>query len=227
MKAEAGATPLAFAVDAERQVSGLLVTPARAKAMLVLAHGAGAGMRHPFLAAMAAALAERGIATLRYQFPYMEAGKGRVDSPAVAEATVRAAVAEANRHAGRLPIFAGGKSFGGRMTSQAAAARPLEGVHGIAFLGFPLHPPGKPGVERGAHLARVGVPMLFLQGTRDEFADLALLRPTVARLGAMATLHLVEGGNHSFKVPAATGRTDADVRAELADALARWIEAVG
>ncbi len=217
------AAALTFAVGPERRVSGLLVLPAGAHALYVLAHGAGAGMAHPFLAAMAATLAERGIATLRYQFPYMEAGSRRPDSPAIAHAAVRAAVAEGARRAPGVPLIAGGKSFGGRMTSQAQALEPLAGVAGLAFLGFPLHPPGKPGDERGNHLADVRVPMLFLQGTRDEFADLGLIEPLCRRLGDRATLHLVEAANHSFKVPAKSGRKDADVRAELADALATWV----
>ena len=220
------ARKLAFDVDDERRVSGLLIMPKGAHALYVLAHGAGAGMNHPFMATIAALLAERGVATLRYQFPYMEKGARRPDPPKVAEATVRAAVAEAARLAPRLPLFAGGKSFGGRMTSQAEAAAHMDGVKGLAFLGFPLHPPGAPADTRGAHLADVGIPMLFLQGTRDEFADLGLLQPLVRKLGSKATLHLVDDANHSFRVPARTGRKEADVMAELADALAEWIDAV-
>ena len=211
-----------FAVGPERRVSGLLMLPSGARALYVLAHGAGAGMAHPFLATMAAALAERGIGTLRYQFPYMEAGSRRPDSPPVAHAAVRAAVAEAAGRAPGLPLIAGGKSFGGRMTSQAQALQPLSGVVGLAFLGFPLHPPGKPGDKRGDHLADVFIPMLFLQGTRDEFAELSLLEPLCHGLGKSTVLHLVDGANHSFKVPAKSGRKDADIRAELADALASW-----
>jgi len=220
------AKPVSFAVDPEQQVSGLFLAPADARAVYVLAHGAGAGMTHPFLAAMAQALAERSIATLRYQFPYMEKGGRRPDSPAVAQATVRAAVAEAARLAPHLPLVAGGKSFGGRMTSVAAAAGPLAGVAGIAFLGFPLHPPGKPGDERGDHLFDVTVPMLFLQGTRDQFAELTLLEPLVRRLGARARLHLIEDADHSFRVPARTGRRQANIRDELADAFASWLDTV-
>lgn len=205
-------------------VSGLLDLPEKKPlACYVLAHGAGAGMRHPFLAGMARQLALRGIATLRYQFPYMEAGGKRPDTPAVAHAAVRAAVAEAG---GRLPgvaLFAGGKSFGGRMTSQAEAAEPLPGVKGLIFLGFPLHPAGKPSNERAAHLAEVRVPMLFLQGTRDDLATLELLKPVVSGLGKLATLQLVDGGNHSFQVPKASGRSGADVLATLADDIAGWI----
>ncbi len=216
------AVELSFAVGPERRVSALLMLPSGAHALYVLAHGAGAGMRHPFLATMAAALAERGIATLRYQFPYMEAGGRRPDSPAIAHAAVRAAVAEGARRAPGVPLIAGGKSFGARMTSQAQALEPLADVAGLAFLGFPLHPPGKPGNERADHLRQVRVPMLFLQGTRDEFAGLSLIEPLCRRLGGHATLHLIEGANHSFKVPARSGRKDADVRAELADTLAAW-----
>ena len=220
------AVELSFAAGPERRVSGLLTLPSGARALYVLAHGAGAGMRHPFLATIAAALAERKIATLRYQFPYMEAGSRRPDSPAVAHAAVRAAVDEAARRAPGLPLIAGGKSFGGRMTSQADALEPLPGVTGLAFLGFPLHPPGKPGDERGDHLRDVHIPMLFLQGTRDEFATLSLLQPLCRQLGERTTLYLIEGANHSFKVPAKSGRKDADVRAELADTLAAWVGAI-
>ncbi len=178
-------------------VSGLLLRPDGARLLYVLAHGAGAGMRHPFLEDVARRLAERGIATLRYQFPYMERRARRPDPPAVAAATVRAAVAEAGRAAPGLPLVAGGKSFGGRMTSTAQAEQPLPGVRGLVFLGFPLHPPGRPGDKRAEHLAQVRIPMLFVQGDRDEFADLKLLRPVVTQLGERATLHLVEGGDHS------------------------------
>jgi predicted alpha/beta-hydrolase family hydrolase len=217
-----GATELTIGVGAAGAVSALLVRPADARFLYVLAHGAGAGMRHPFLDVIAHRLAERGIATLRYQFPYMERGSGRPDTPAIAEATVRAAVAEAARVAPGLPLLAGGKSFGGRMTSSAQANGPLPGVAGIAFLGFPLHPPGRPGTTRAEHLERVAVPMLFLQGTRDDFADLALLQPLVTRLGARATLHLLEGGDHSFKVLKRSGRTDAEVMLEIVDTIAGW-----
>jgi hypothetical protein len=203
-------------------VAALLVRPPDAWLVYVLAHGAGAGMRHPFLETMAQRLAERGIATLRYQFPYMEQGARRPDPPAVAEAAVRAAVEEAARVAPRLPLVAGGKSFGGRMTSSAQASAPLPGVAGLVFLGFPLHPPGRPGITRADHLDRVAVPTLFLQGTRDDFADLTLLRQVVARLGTRATLHLIEGGDHSFKVLKRTGRTEADVMGELVGAVEEW-----
>src|SRR3989442_1187464 len=197
----ATATELTFPVsDRIGRVSALLVLPPGARLVYVLAHGAGAGMRHPFLESVAQALAELAIATLRYQFPYMEARARRPDPPAVAELAVRAAVAEAARAAPGLPLLAGGKSFGGRMTSSAQAKEPLPGVRGLVFLGFPLHPPGRAGDQRAEHLAQVQVPMLFLQGTRDDFADLTLLKPLIKRLGQRATLHLVEGGDHSFHV---------------------------
>jgi len=203
-------------------VSGLLLRPDSARLLYVLAHGAGAGMRHPFLELVAQRLAERRIATLRYQFPYMEQRARRPDPPAVAAATVRAVVIEASRVAPGLPLVAGGKSFGGRMTSTAQAETPLPGVKGLVFLGFPLHPPGRPADSRAEHLAQVAIPMLFLQGDRDEFADLKLLKPVVKRLGERATLHLVEGGNHSFKVLKRSGKTEADVMEELVGAIADW-----
>jgi predicted alpha/beta-hydrolase family hydrolase len=211
-----------FQVPDSDDVSGLLVTPEKPTAGYVLAHSAGAGMAHSFMNQAADGLARRGIATLRYQFPYMEAKRGRPDSPAVATAAVRAAVGEARRRLPKLPLVAGGKSFGGRMTSQAEAAEPL-GVVGLGFLCFPLHPPEKPGTSRADHLADVKVPMLFLQGTKDEFASLDLLEPTVAGLGPRARLHLVPEANHSFHVPARSGRKDSDVREELFDTLAAWI----
>jgi len=211
-------------VDGAQCVSGLVHTPRNARACYVMAHGAGAGMAHPFMQAMADALAERGIATLRYQFPYMERGSRRPDPPKLAQATVRAAVMEAARLAPELALFAGGKSFGGRMTSQAQAASPLSRVRGLVFLGFPLHPAGKPSDERGAHLFDVHIPMLFLQGTRDELADLSLLQLLTARLGDRATLERFEDADHSFHVPARTGRKDSQVMAEVADALADWME---
>ena len=207
------------------QVSGLLEAPPAPGAAFVLAHGAGAGMAHPFMAAVAAGLARRGVATLRYQFPYMERGSKRPDSPKVAQAAVRAAVLEAARRLPDVPLFAGGKSFGGRMSSQAQVAGPLPGVRGLVFLGFPLHAPGKASDERGAHLARVSVPMLFLQGTRDDFARLDLLQPLVGRLGA--TLRLFEDADHSFHVPARSGRKDAAVLEELLDVAAGWMQATG
>jgi predicted alpha/beta-hydrolase family hydrolase len=215
-----------IAVDDAIRVSGLLMASPSARACYVLAHGAGAGMTHPFMAAVAAGLSERGIATLRYQFPSMERGSKRPDSPKVAQATVRAAVAEAARLCPRLRLFAGGKSFGGRMTSQAQAAAPLPDVRGLIFLGFPLHAAGKPSRDRGAHLSDVRVPMLFLQGTRDALAALDQLQPLYAGLGKRATLHLFAEADHSFHVPARTGRKDADVRSEMLDALAAWIDRV-
>jgi predicted alpha/beta-hydrolase family hydrolase len=211
-----------FEVPGAGVVSGLMTRPALAQTLYVLAHGAGAGMRHPFLEGVARSLAGRGVATFRYQFPYMERGKKRPDSPGVAQTTVRAAALAATEAAPDLPVIAGGKSFGGRMTSSAQAEEPLPGVRGLAFLGFPLHPPGKPGRERAAHLRDVYVPMLFLQGTRDPFARLDLLRPVVAELDDRATLHVVEGGDHSFKVPKRSGRTEDDVRDELTGAIATW-----
>jgi uncharacterized protein len=211
-----------FPVSDSGDVSALLLRPDDARMVYVLAHGAGAGMRHPFLGRMAEALALRRVATLRYQFPYMERKARRPDLPAVATATVRAAVALAQRLAPELPLIAGGKSFGGRMTSTAQASEPLAGVRGLAFLGFPLHPPGKPAVTRGEHLDAVRVPMLFLQGDRDEFAEPLLLRQVLRSLGAQATLHLVNGGDHSFSVPKKSGRSAEDVFAELATAVSDW-----
>jgi predicted alpha/beta-hydrolase family hydrolase len=211
-------------VDATQRVSGLLQVPRGARACCVLAHGAGAGMAHPFMAAVADGLEERRIATLRYQFPYMERGSKRPDAPKLAQATVRAAVAEASRLHPKLALFAGGKSFGGRMTSQAQAEAPLPGVRGLVFLGFPLHAPGRPSDERGKHLFDVRVPMLFLQGTRDEFADPSLLQPLIERLGVRASFKAFMDADHSFHVPKRTGRSDAQVIIELLDALAEWIE---
>jgi hypothetical protein len=213
-------------VEGGRVVSSLLVRPAGARLALVLAHGAGAGMRHPFLAAVAERCASLGVATLRYQFPYIEAGGHRPDPPELAVATVRAAVAAAAHAMPGLPLVAGGKSFGGRMTSTAAAAVPLAGVRGLAFLGFPLHPPQRPGVGRAEHLAKVTVPMLFLQGTRDEFAELPLLTDVVGALGSRATLHPVEGADHSFGVLKRSGRTDGEVLDELVRVLSDWAAAL-
>ena len=213
-------------VDDARRVSGLLQMPERARACLVLAHGAGAGMRHPFLGAVATELAAQGIATLRYQFPYMERRSRRPDSPDTCHATVRAAVIEAAALAPAMPIFAGGKSFGGRMTSQAQSVDPLPGVRGLAFLGFPLHTPGQPSESRAEHLARVQIEMLFLQGTRDDFAKLELIQPVVSRLGDRARLQLFPDADHSFHVPARSGRTDAEVRGDLTRTLAAWIQSV-
>jgi uncharacterized protein len=217
---------VAIALEGGGQVSGLHQVPACASACYVLAHGAGAGMAHPFLASVAEGLAGRGIATLRYQFPYMERGVKRPDSPAIAQATVRAAVTAAARLVPGLPLFAGGKSFGGRMTSQAQADAPLPGVRGLAFLGFPLHPPGRASDERGKHLFDVGIPMLFLQGSRDDFAQMALLEPLVAKLGPRAALTVLADADHSFRVPARAGRKSAEVMDEALDALVRWMAAV-
>ena len=203
-------------------VSGLLLRPDGAKALYLFAHGAGAGMTHKAMESKAQGLAERGIATLRYQFLYMEKGSKRPDPPRLAHAVVRAAAAEVVKLAPDLPWFAGGRSFGGRMTSQAQADAPLPGVRGLAFLGFPLHPAGKPGIERAEHLARVNVPMLFVSGDRDALAGTDLLKPVVAGLGDRATLHLVEYADHSFKVAAKSGRTPTDAEAEALDALAEW-----
>jgi len=206
-------------------VSGLWLAPAGASACLVLAHGAGAGMAHRSMAAIADGLAARGVATLRYQFPYMERGSARVDPPAVAQAAVRAAVAEARTRAEPLPLFAGGRSFGGRMTSQAQAAAALEGVRGLIFFAFPLHPAGKPSVDRAAHLADVAIPMVFLQGSTDALAQQDLLERTVAGLEGRATLKLIDAADHSFHVPARTGRKDGEVLAEFLDTAAAWMTA--
>lgn len=207
----------------DEQVSGLLLRAPDAKALYLFAHGAGAGMTHPAMESNARGLAERGVATLRYQFPYMEKGSHRPDPPRVAHAAVRAAAAKAARLVPDLPLVAGGRSFGGRMTSQAQADAPLPGVIGLAFLGFPLHPAGKPGTERAEHLERVQVPMLFVSGDRDALAGLDLLRPVVESLGGRATLHLVPHADHSFKVAAKSGRTSADAEREALDTLANWI----
>ncbi len=208
------------------EVSGLLLAPRRARACYVLAHGAGAGMTHPFMAAVAEELEQRGIASLRYQFPAMEKGGRRPDPPKIAQATVRAAVAEARRRLPDLPLIAGGKSFGGRMTSQAQAEIPIPGVVGLAFLGFPLHPAGRPSQERARHLFEVTIPMLFLQGTRDALASLDQLWPLCKALGRRASLKLFDDADHSFHVPARTGRTDAEIRRDVLDTFAAWIDAV-
>jgi predicted alpha/beta-hydrolase family hydrolase len=215
--------PLTIELADAQRVSGRLIVPPGARACYVFAHGAGAGMAHPFMAQVSAGLAERGIASLRYQFQYMERRAKRPDPPALAQATVRAAVAEAARRLPAFALVAGGKSFGGRMTSQAQSVAPLPGVRGLAFLGFPLHPAGKPSQERAKHLFDVRVPMLFLQGSRDALADLALLRSVVEWLGERASLHVFDDADHSFHVPVRSGRRDADVRREMLDALAAWI----
>jgi predicted alpha/beta-hydrolase family hydrolase len=226
MESSMRSLPITIDVDSAHAVSGLLQLPDRAAACYVLAHGAGAGMTHPFLAAVADGLGERGVATLRYQFPYMQQGSKRPDRPALAHATVRAAVAAAGRLAPTLRLFAGGKSFGARMTSQAQAVSPLPGVRGLGFIGFPLHPARRASDERAAHLAVVQIPMLFLQGTRDALAELPLLVPLVARLSDGATLRLIEHADHGFHVPVRSGRTDVDVLTEVLDALAGWIQLV-
>ena len=210
----------------QESVSALLIRPDDARAVYVFAHGAGAGMTHKAMVSNAEGLAERGIATLRYQFPYMEKGSKRPDPPQIAHAAVRAAVAEAARVAPDLPLFAGGRSFGGRMTSQAQAEAALPGVRGLAFIGFPLHPAGKPGIERAEHLQRVQVPMLFVSATGDALAELDLLEPVVAALGARATLHLIADADHSLRVPAKSGRTPAEAEAEALDAIAAWMTAL-
>jgi uncharacterized protein len=207
-------------------VAARLQRPPHARALLVLAHGAGAGMDHPFMEGVARGLAERRVATLRFQFPYMEAGRKRPDPPPVATAAVAAAVRHAARIAPDLPLLAGGKSFGGRMAATAAGEGLLPDVRGLVFLGFPLHPAGRPGTDRAAVLRRTPLHMLFVQGTRDRLAELHLLRPIIAELGSRATLHVIDDGDHSFQVPKRSGRTDADALAEVCDAVAGWIERV-
>jgi uncharacterized protein len=213
-----------IAVNGQLRVSGLMQQPAAAKACLVLAHGAGAGMDHPFMAALAHDLAAIGIATLRFQFPYMEIRGKRPDPPALCHATIRAAVAAAHELEPSLPLLAGGKSFGGRMISQAQAEIPLPHVSGLVFFGFPLHPAKRPSIDRGAHLFQVKIPMLFLQGTRDALAELQLIKPLAERLGRLATLTLFEYADHSFHVPARSGRTDAQVRTEMLESVAAWAD---
>jgi predicted alpha/beta-hydrolase family hydrolase len=218
---------LMIEVDGSTSVPGLLQRASPAHAIFVLAHGAGAGMRHAFLAGLATDLAQRGIDTLRYEFPYMSRGSRRPDSPPLCHATVRAAVDAARRIAPTLPVIAGGKSFGGRMTSQAQASHPLPGVRGLVFLGFPLHPPNEPSAARAAHLLRIEVPMLFLQGSRDEFATQAHLMPVIESLGARARLELFKDADHSFHVPVRSGRTDTQVSNEMLDAIAAFGGALG
>jgi predicted alpha/beta-hydrolase family hydrolase len=218
---------LRFAVDGAGEVSALLLRPAKAQWLIVLGHGAGAGMSHPFMAKLAEELAGVGVATLRYQFPYMEERRKVPDKPAILTATVRAAVQAAAKSAPGLPLLAGGKSMGGRMTSQAAAERPLDGVRGLVFFGFPLHPPKLPGTKRAEHLTKVTVPMLFLQGTRDELADLKLLRPVCAKLRARATFHIIETADHSFHVLKSSGKSDSEVLRELAETTVSWAEKLG
>ena len=224
----AAAKPEKLTVEAEKigRVSALLSAPSNAEACFVFAHGAGAGMNHSFMAAVAEGLADRRIASLRYQFLYMEKGSKRPDPPAVAHAVVRAAVSCAGSRLPGLPLVAGGKSFGGRMTSQAQAASPMPNVRGLAFFGFPLHPAGKPSIDRAAHLSQVAVPMLFLQGTQDKLADLNLLEPMISALGTRATLRTFAGADHSFHVPKRSGTTDAEVMTEALDAFASWCKAI-
>jgi uncharacterized protein len=217
---------LRLKVDSANAVSALLLRPSGARACFVFAHSAGAGMTHEFMERVSAGLSDRGVATLRYQFPYMEKGSKRPDAPAMAHATVRTAVAEAARCCPGLALFAGGKSFGGRMTSQAQAIAPLAGIRGLAFLGFPLHPAGKPSDARAKHLSDVDIPMLFLQGTRDKLAELPLLEPVVRRLGTSASLHPVAEADHSFHVPARSGRNDREVMSEIIHTLSEWITIV-
>ena len=225
MKA-ATAQPLRIEIAPDATISALLIDPPQARACYVFAHGAGAGMAHASMEAIAAGLAERGIATLRYQFPYMEKGSKRPDSPAVAHAAVRAAVREAARCCPKMPLIAGGKSFGGRMTSQAQAMDALPDVRGLAFLGFPLHPAGKPASDRAKHLGKIHIPMLFLQGTRDALAELDLIEPVVKNLGKSARLHLVKEADHSFHVLVRSGRNDREVMAEVLDAFAAWTDEI-
>jgi len=221
------AEPVTIEIKADETVSGLWLAPPDARACLVLAHGAGAGMTHRSMAAIADGLCARGVATLRYQFPYMERGGKRVDPPPVAHAAVRQAVAAARARAGDAPLFAGGRSFGARMTSQAQALDPLEGVRGLIFFAFPLHPAGKPSEDRAAHLASVTIPMLFLQGSNDALAELDLLRRTLASLGDIASLDLIPDADHAFHVPARTGRKDAEVLSEVLDRTVIWMAAHG
>jgi predicted alpha/beta-hydrolase family hydrolase len=220
------AKPLTIAVDATTKVSALLIAPVSPRACYVFAHGAGAGMDHRFMSAAAAELAALGIATLRFQFPYMQRGSKRTDAPAVCHATVRAAVGQAARELPTVPLIAGGRSFGGRMSSQAQAEQALPGVRGLAFMGFPLHPAGRPETTRAAHLMKVTIPMLFVQGTRDELATLSLLEPLIEQLQPRATLHALQDADHSFHVPAKTGRKDPEVRAEALHAMREWIDSL-
>jgi predicted alpha/beta-hydrolase family hydrolase len=225
MAASGAAERVTIGLGSGESVSGLWLRPAKARACLVLAHGAGAGMAHKSMAAVADGLAERDVATLRYQFSYMERGSKRPDPPALAHAAVRAACAKAAALAGALPLYAGGKSFGGRMTSQAQAAAPLPGMRGLVFFAFPLHPASKPSVSRADHLANVAIPMLFLQGTRDALAELELLEPVVGALGSRARLTLAPDADHAFHVPAKSGRNDKDILAALLDGASAWMKA--
>jgi predicted alpha/beta-hydrolase family hydrolase len=213
-------------VGSSRSVAALLAVPDGARTAFVFAHGAGAGMTHPFMATFANGLGAHGIATLRFEFPYMQSGSRRPDAPRVAQATVRAAVVEASRRLPDCALFAGGKSFGGRMTSQAQADDPLPAVRGLVFVGFPLHPAGKPSLERAAHLAKVSCPMLFLQGTRDTLADLDLIKQVTRDLGQRATLEVFEGADHSFHVPARSGISDAEVLHLMTTKMAAWMSSL-
>ncbi len=222
------AEPIALTlhVDDSHSVDGLYLATTNARALLVLGHGAGAGMTHPSMATLANELHALGVSTLRYQFPYMQRGSKRTDPPALCHATVRAAVHKARELAPNDPLFAGGRSFGGRMTSQAQALQPLPAVQGLVFFAFPLHPAGKPGTDRAEHLANIAIPMLFLQGTEDALASLELLRPVIEHLGPRATLKLLEHADHSFHVPARTGRRDPDVRREALETAANWMTSI-
>jgi predicted alpha/beta-hydrolase family hydrolase len=225
MADRAATTELRFLASASAgEVSAILIRPAAARWLYVFGHGAGAGMHHPFMEDAATALAGRGFATFRYQFAYQEKGSRRIDPQPILLATVRAAIHAAREAAPDLPLLAGGKSMGGRMTSLAASKEPLPFVKGIAFFGFPLHPAGAPGQGRADHLALVEVPMLFLQGTRDTLADLGLLRPVIDNLGSRATLHVVDGADHGFHVLKRSGRTPADVMDELMRTMEEWAE---
>jgi predicted alpha/beta-hydrolase family hydrolase len=215
-----------FQVESRGEVSALFERPENARRLLVVAHGAGAGMNHPFMENLSTQLVSVGVATFRYQFPYMEERRRIPDSPAILMLTVRAAVRAASQAAPDLPLFAGGKSMGGRMTSQTAAERSLDGVRGLVFFGFPLHPPNRPGTARAKHLAKVTVPMLFLQGTRDRFADLRLLRPICLRLRPLATLHIIKDADHSFHIPKKAGKTDSEVLRELVGTVSSWAEEI-
>jgi predicted alpha/beta-hydrolase family hydrolase len=220
----AGTRELKLDIERAGTVSALLTEAARPRACFVFAHGAGAGMRHSFMEQVAAGLAQCGVTTLRFNFPYMEQGSRRPDAPAIAHAAIRAAVAEAARRYPGLPLIAGGKSFGGRMTSQAQAKASLASVRGIAFFGFPLHLDGKPSTERADHLAKVDIPMLFLQGTRDKLADIGLVGEVTKGLGQKATLHVVEAGDHSFQVLKKSGRSNDETMTEILDAFAAWLD---
>ena len=221
-----GAQSVAIEVSDSIRVSGLLSKPPTTRMGLVLAHGAGAAMDHPSLALIAEGLYQRDVATLRYNFPYMELGAKRTDPPALCHATVRAAVQRADELLPSVPWFVGGRSFGGRMTSQAQGLSPLPGIHGLAFFGFPLHPAKKPSDVRAAHLQQVKIPMLFLQGNRDDLADLNLLRPIVARLQPLARLEILEHADHSFAVLVRSGRTAAEVRDQMLEAFIAWAESI-